>query len=82
MNTERPDAPLIEDPLARLEKFFIAEYLRSRGYDAAKLHELPDELAKQLMTEASQYASVRLTEVEARAHFVEAIHGVTEHVVE
>lgn len=82
MNAEQPAALLSEDPLARLEKFFIAEYLRSHGYDLEKLRELPEATAKQLMTEASLYASVRLTEVEARAHFVEEIHGVTEHVVE
>jgi hypothetical protein len=82
MSTELTDKPVMEDPLAQLEKAFIAEYLRSRGYDPEKLHELPEEVVKQLMTEASLYASTKLEEVEARAHFVEEVHGTASHKVE
>jgi len=67
----------MSDPRAQLEKALIADYLRTRGYELEKLHELPEELAKQLMTEASTYASARLAEVEARAHFVHEAHGGT-----
>ena len=76
-NTAPPDAPAVEDPHARLEKAFIEEYLRSRGYTLKTLHGLPEELVKQLMTEASLYASAKLTELESRAHFVDEVHGVT-----
>ncbi len=76
MNTERPDTPIPVDPDAQLEQAFIAEYLRSQGYDPHCLHELPEDLVKQLMTEASVYASARLTEIEARARFVHEVHGV------
>lgn len=84
MNPEHPDTPtpVPEDPKALLEKAFIEEYLKSRGYTLEQVHHLPEEQAKQLMTEASLYASTRLMEVEARAHFMEEIHGSTSHAVE
>jgi hypothetical protein len=79
MNTQqpRPEAPLQEDPHGRLEKAFIEEYLRSQGYTLEDLHHLPEDVVKRLMTEASLYASVRLTEVEARARFVHEVEGAT-----
>ncbi|MEP0805375.1 MAG: hypothetical protein HRF47_07780 [Chloroflexota bacterium] len=64
----------VEDPNAVLEKALIEEYLRERGYSLEKLKELPKELAEKLMKEASQYASLKLEEVEARAHFVKELH--------
>ena len=82
MSTQLPETPTMEDPHAQLEKAFIAEYLRSQGHDPEKLHELPEETAKQLMTEACKYASLKLMEMEARAHFVEEIHGTTSHSAE
>ena len=75
MTPQQPDVPVAEDPHARLEKAFIDEYLRSQGYDRHRLHELPEALAKQLMTEASLHASAKLTEMEARARFVDEVHG-------
>lgn len=77
MDTDRTFAPLEDDPHARLERAFIAEYLHNQGYELEKLHELPDATVKRLMTEASLYASSKLTEVEARAHFVNEVHGAT-----
>jgi hypothetical protein len=76
MNTEQTKHSGVEDPLARLEMAFIAEYLRDQGYDPERLHDLPDELVRQLMTEASQYASVRLAEVESRARLVDEVHRI------
>lgn len=77
MDTDRTFAPLHDDPHARLEHAFIVEYLHNLGYEWEKLHELPEATVKHLMTEASMYASSKLTEVEARAHFVNEVHGVT-----
>ncbi len=82
MNTEQPETPAMEDPRAKLEKAFIDEYLRHQGCDPEKVHELPEELVKQLMTKACRYASLKLMEMEARAHFVEEIHGAMSHAVE
>jgi hypothetical protein len=38
---------------------------------------LPKKLRKKLMTAASNYASLKLEEIESRAHFVEEIHDST-----
>jgi hypothetical protein len=79
MNTQHLplEAPLRDDPHARLEKAFIEEYLRGQGYSPEDLHHLPEDVVKRLMTEASLYASVKLTEVEARARFVHEVEGAT-----
>lgn len=63
-----------EDLNAVLEKALIEEYLHEQGYSLEKLRELPKEIAEKLMKEASQYASLKLEEVEARARFIEEIH--------
>jgi len=72
--SNRPEF-VMEDPEAALERTYIEEYLRAQGHTLQSLNDLPDEEAKRLMTEASSYASVRLAEVETRAHLVEDIHG-------
>lgn len=64
----------MEDPNAVLEKALMEEYLHEQGYSLEKLRELPKEIAEKLMKEASQYASLKMEEVEARAHFIEEIH--------
>jgi hypothetical protein len=65
----------MEDPEGQLEQALIEEFLRARGLDSVTLHTLPDDKAKRVLTEASVYASARLAEVDARAHFVHRIHG-------
>ena len=74
--TTRPiqDTEPVEDPNAMLEKALIEEYLREKGYSHEDLKKLPPEIVEQLMKEASQYASLKLEEVEARAHFVKELH--------
>ena len=73
MNKTKPDTPLMGDASAPLERAFIEEYLRSQGYSLETLEELSKKLRKKLMTEASRYASLKLEEIEARAHFVDEI---------
>lgn len=63
------------DPLAKIERALIEEFLRAKGCSLETLHNLPAEKANALLKEASLYASGRLTEVESRAHFVHDIHG-------
>jgi len=77
MNTKGSDKPLMEDRNALLENAFIEEYLRSQGYSLETLDELSKKLRRKLMAEASKYASLKLEEIEARAHFVEEIHDGT-----
>ena len=77
MNTKGSDKSLMEDRNALLENAFIEEYLRSQGCSLEQLHMLPKKLKKKLMTAASNYASLKLEEIESRAHFVEEIHDST-----
>jgi hypothetical protein len=65
----------VEDPNAVLEKALMEEYLKEQGYSLEKLKELPKALAEKLMKEASQYASLKMEDVEARARFVEELHN-------
>jgi hypothetical protein len=65
------------DPVAKLERAFIAEYLERHGHNVATLHDLPEPEARALMRAASLYASAKLSEVEARAHYVHDIHDAS-----
>lgn len=64
----------VEDPHAEVEKMYIAEFLKGKGYSLESLSALPAEAAKTLMEEASSYASLKLTEVEMGAAFVDTLH--------
>lgn len=66
---------LSEGPQSALERRFLREYLHEKGYRMEDLSKLPAEEAKKLMREACQYASLKLAEVESRAHFREEIRG-------
>ena len=64
----------IQDRSALLENSLIEEYLKEKGYSHEDLKKLPAELVEMLMKEASQYASLKMEEVQARAHFVKELH--------
>jgi len=64
----------VEDPNALLERALIEEYLHEKGYSLENIKTLPAELAEKLMKEASQYASLKLEEVESRARFIKELH--------
>ena len=69
-------APL-EEPLARLERQLISAYLAAAGQDLDVLLARDDAEARRLLAEALRYASGKLSEVEARSHFVRELHGDT-----
>ena len=71
----------MQDPHFVLEKTFIEAFLSNEGYTLQSLRELPDEEARRLLSAASQYASCRLAEVEARTRFLNKLHGVSEEVL-
>lgn len=75
MDAERSDRPPLVERTAELERAFINEYLASHGYDPLTRAALSDEAHRALFRAANLYASVRLSEVEARAHYVHDIHG-------
>jgi hypothetical protein len=58
-----------EGPESALERKLIREYLREKGYSMQDLRKLPREEAKRLMSEACQYAALKLAEVESKAKF-------------
>ncbi len=64
----------IEDRSALLENALIEEYLKEKGYSHEELKKLPAELVEKLMKEATQYASLKMEEVQARAHFIKELH--------
>jgi hypothetical protein len=55
----------VDSPESDLEQMLIKQYLADKGYMPADLKDLLPEEAKRLFTEASQYASLKLTEIEA-----------------
>ena len=63
-----------DGPQSALERKFIVEYLAARGLSQDRLAALPQEEAKILMREACRYASLKLAEIESRAHLRESIH--------
>jgi hypothetical protein len=69
-----PETAPVEMPLAELERRLIHEFVRERGYDPDRLDELPGHVRDALLKQASTHASAKLTEVEARSHFVHEIH--------
>jgi hypothetical protein len=64
----------MEDPQAKLGRMYIEEYLRNKGHTWESVRALPEEAAKKIMVEASTYAAIKLSEVDARANVVRQIH--------
>jgi hypothetical protein len=75
MLTEQHDWQPQRDPLAALERELIQAYLAGAGDDLEELLTRTDEDARQLLTEGSRYASAKLSEVEARWHYLHGLHG-------
>ena len=69
------DMRRLEEPLAELERQLITAYLAGAGQELSALLARDDAEARELLAEASRYASVKLSEVEARSHFVRSLHG-------
>lgn len=67
--------PPPEHPQARLERSFVEAYLLSKGYHWKDIPNLPAELARTLMIEASIFASNKLAEIETRSRLINELHG-------
>ncbi len=63
-----------EGPETTLEKQLVTEFLREKGYKLEDLHKLPESQYKALMQEACKYASLKLTDIEAKSQFRKTIH--------
>jgi hypothetical protein len=70
---ERAETPL-EDPLAQLERALIDDYLQTRGCSLSTIDLRPPDERRLLLTQAAQYAAVRLAEIDARAAYVNEMH--------
>jgi hypothetical protein len=73
--TKLEDTEPLHEPLAELESQLISAYVAGAGYDIHELRARTDENARRLLVAASQYASARLCEVEARSHYLHDLHG-------
>ena len=79
MPTETPKNAFPEpedESRALLEKGIIDEYLKNRGYDWKSLKKLPEDEAIRIMTEASIYASGKLTEIETKARLKQNLKDI------
>ena len=75
MPTTLIETPPIEEPLAELERDLIVAYVAGAGQDVHDLRTRSDDAARHLLAEASRYASAKLSEIEARFHYLHRLHG-------
>ena len=75
MKTNNEDRQPWEEPLVALERELLTAYVAGAGQDLPALLNRDDEAAQRLLTEASVYASSRLTEVESRLHYLRSLRG-------
>ena len=74
MSIDRTDLPPLAEPLAELERRIIDDYIRDHGHDPEHLRGSDDPAARKLLADAATHASARLSEVEARSHYVRELH--------
>ncbi len=70
---QSPNSGFYETHQSGLEAHYIEDFLNSKGLSRSELGQLPPDEARQLMREASRYASTKLAEHEARAKFTKDI---------
>jgi hypothetical protein len=75
MSSEGKAEHALEDPLAELERQLIHAYLAGAGQEFHTLVARTDDDARQLLAEASRYASSKLSEIDARLHYLRGLHG-------
>jgi hypothetical protein len=75
MLTEQEHRRPLRAPLAELERELIHAYVAAAGHDWDELLTRTDEGARRVRAEASRYASAKLSEVEARSHYLHWLHG-------
>jgi hypothetical protein len=73
MNTNHEPATEPRVPEATLEAALIDEFLARRGYTLRSINRLPPADREPLLRAAASFATLRLAEIEARAHLVHEI---------
>jgi hypothetical protein len=66
---------MIQDPLSALEIGFIDEFLTLSGFTREAVVRLPRLDAARILSAACEYASLRLAQIESRAHYVDEMHS-------
>jgi len=74
MRVDPSDARPSTAPLEQFERELIEEFLREHGHDRHSVLTLPPAERDKLLAAASTHASGRMTEVEARSHYLDDIH--------
>jgi hypothetical protein len=69
------DRGAVEEPLAYLERALITAYVAGAGERLDDLLSRDDDHARRLLAEATVFAAGRLTEVEARSHYLHSLRG-------
>jgi hypothetical protein len=62
-----------EDPHATLERALIAEFLGDLGHTLHSIGALPPDQQRDVLRFAAAYATLRLSEIEARARYLNQI---------
>jgi hypothetical protein len=75
MTTNVGDTQPLHDPLAEIERELITAYVAGAGHELHNLLTRTDDAAKRLLEEASRFASARLSEIEARSHYLHQLRG-------
>lgn len=74
MSHDIADTPL-QSPHGGLERALIDEFLGMRGHTHESLNAMPEAERAALLAEASLHASAKLSEVDARSHYVHDLHN-------
>lgn len=67
--------PSTDTPHATLERQLIHDFVSQAGYDIRDLWGRQDAEARKVLADASRHASERLSEFEARSHYLHRLHG-------
>jgi hypothetical protein len=67
--------PSVEGPHAALERALIAEFLGDLGHTPHSIQALPLDQQKDVMRFAATYATLKLSEIEARARYFDEIEA-------
>jgi hypothetical protein len=77
MTNQYDETTPLHEPLAELERELITAYVAGAGHDLPELLTRTDADAKRLLSDASRYASAKLSEIESRSHYLHRLHGQT-----
>ena len=73
--TDRGEPQPLHYPLETLERGLIGAYVAGAGYTVGELLARTDDEARRVLAAASQHASEKLSEIEARSSYLRHLHG-------